>query len=74
MFMEMSTQDLRSLRARQREIPQDADLKAGVSVAESRVRSIADRLNALLDVMQSAGMNVSSYRQEAARNSFLSVK
>jgi small conductance mechanosensitive channel len=64
MFLELSTQDLRSLRLRQREIPQDADLKASVSVAEQRVRSIAARLDALLDVMQSAGMNVSGYRQE----------
>ncbi|UCE89009.1 MAG: mechanosensitive ion channel family protein, partial [Pseudomonadota bacterium] len=63
-LLEMATTDVEALRAGVSAMPDDAELKAKLTVATSYVRNLAQALGELLDVMDGLGMDTAAYHEQ----------
>ena len=61
-LLEMAMDDVTASSASVSAVPDDAELKAMLTVNMNRVRDIADRLNTVLEMMDGLGMDTSTYQ------------
>ncbi|MDH3947797.1 MAG: mechanosensitive ion channel family protein [Gammaproteobacteria bacterium] len=63
-LLEMAMNDVTALRASVSAVPDDAELKAKLTVAANHVRSLADGLATVLAMMDSLEMDAAAYQQQ----------
>lgn len=63
-LLEMAMDDVTALRASVSAVPDDAELKAKLTVATNHVRNLAEGLSAVLVMMESLEMDTSAYQQQ----------
>lgn len=63
-FLEMSVEEVESLRAGVDALPDDADLKAKLVIAGGRVRQTAEAMQRIVAQMEVAGLDTSEYKQQ----------
>lgn len=63
-LLEMAMDDVTALRASVAAVPDDAELKAKMTVATNHVRSLAQELSAVLVMMESLDMDTAAYQQQ----------
>ena len=63
-FLEMSLHNVIGLRAGIDVLPDDAELKAKVSIAESRVQETADALERIVSMMSEMALDTTEYQQQ----------
>jgi len=63
-FLEMATNDVSALRASVSAVPDDAELKAKLTVATNHVRNLATQLAAVLTLMDKLEMDTAAYHEQ----------
>lgn len=63
-LLELTMDDIAALRASVSAVPDDAELKAKLTVAENQVRSLADGLAAVVAMMDSMDIDATAYREQ----------
>jgi len=64
MLLELAMSDVIAMRASIFAVPDDTELKAKLTVAENYVSSLADGLAAVVDMMDSLGMDPAAYQEQ----------
>ena len=67
LILDATTNQVVELRASEAAVPDDADLKARLNVAQSNIDGIANGLSDILTLMESLEMNTDSYREQLLR-------
>ncbi len=63
-FLDLSVEEAESLRTGVDALPDDAELKAKLTIAEGRVRQTAEALERILAQMEVVGLDTSEYREQ----------
>jgi small conductance mechanosensitive channel len=63
-LLEMAMNDVTALRASASAVPDDAEIKAKLTVATNNVRSLAEGLSAVLVMMESLEMDAAAYQEQ----------
>jgi len=63
-FLELSVDDVEGLKAGVAALPDDAELKAKLSIAETRVKEAAAALQRVVQQMESLGLDTADYREQ----------
>ena len=63
-YLELATDDAKEIVERLRVLPDDADLKARLSLARARIRTVAGWLQSMVKVMDRLALDTAEYRQQ----------